>query len=184
MVTDTSRLASGSFIIFKNVETVLIKGHFWKHFSGVGLENLPKFKNLIIFEKRIDLTGNPKWLNQIEVIRAQKTHFIGLKSFNNLPQLIKMKLAFCGFDNFPYDFDSLKCLNYFQTGAHSFGEIDLSLIDLSRMTCLKFVEFHTWNKNLKGLPKGIDSVEKVKILHSNLTTEQKEILRKSVANKR
>lgn len=165
------------FKIFKNVETIVV-GYHWTTFSGIGLENFPKFKKLFVFAKKLDLSNNPKWLQKVEVIQAQKTHIIGLESFSQLPKIVKIKMAYGGFDNFPSDFESMKCLNFFQIGAYGNGKIDLTEIDLSNMPCLKFVQFQSWAKMIFGIPKGIEKIEKVKISHDNLTKEEKEILEK------
>ena len=170
------------FKIFKNVETVLITPSIdMVNFSGVGLENFPKFRNLSIFATIVDLTNNPKWLRQVEIFEAQKSHISGLKSFKQMPNLRKMELRYSGFDSFPKNFESMHCLNSFQLIAYSFNVIDLSKIDLSKLPCLKYIEFHSWDKGFIGIPKGIESVEKVKISHGNLTKDEKNKL-KSVAN--
>lgn len=167
--------------IFKNVERISIRG---VNSNGiVGLEMFPKLRILeteMLWE--FDLSNSPKWLNNIEVIHSNKTKFVGLNSFKQLPNLKELKISFSGFEPFPKDFESLKCLNYFQTGAHRFGDIDLNKINLSNMNCLEYVEFHTWWENLKGIPKGIDNISKVKIHHGNLTKKEKEILKNKTSD--
>ena len=164
--------------IFENVEMVKISGLNSKNITGLNL-----FSKLKIIDTEMlwefDLSSSPKWLEKIEVIHANKTKFIGLTSFKQLPNLKELKIGFSGFEPFPKDFASLKCLNYFQTGAHRFGDIDLSEIDLQKLPCLKYIEFHSWWKNLKGIPKGIESIDKVKIHHSNLTEIEKATLNKT-----
>jgi len=164
--------------IFENVERISLRGINSQHITG--LEVFPKLKILetdMLWE--FDLSNAQKWLRGIEVIHSNKTKFIGLKSFNELPNLKELKISFSGFVPFPKDFSNLKCLNYFQSTAHRFGEIDLNKIDLTKMPCLKYVEFHSWWKNLKGIPRGIEKIEKVKIHHGNLTENEKEILNES-----
>ncbi|MBL4706403.1 MAG: hypothetical protein JKY54_17880 [Flavobacteriales bacterium] len=164
------------FGIFKNVEFLILASIDWRMIQGLSV--FPKLKGVEFRGKTIDLSDNPKWLAQIEVIHAQKSKIIGLKSFKSLPKLKELRIAFSGFDVFPSDFESMKCLQYFQTGAHTHGEINLAAIDLSNMPCLEFVEFQSWDKNMTGIPVGIDSVRKVKVHHGNLTEDEKLLLKK------
>ena len=75
------------------------------------------------------LVSEIKWIKNIEVIHANKTKFSGLNSFNQMPNLREVKLSFSGFDSFPSDFNNLRYLSYFQSGAHTFCEIDLNQLD-------------------------------------------------------
>ena len=162
--------------MFENIERIRLRG-----INSNNIFGLEMFNKLRILETEMlwefDLSNNPKWLKNIEIIHSNKTKFIGLNSFKQLPNLKEVKISFSGFEPFPKDFESLKCLKYFQTGAHRFGEIILSEIDLSKMNCLEYVELHSWWKNLKGIPKGIETVNKVKIHHGNLSKREKEILK-------
>jgi len=93
--------------------------------------------------------------------------------------LIEFKFEGTSFNTFPTDFNSLQCLKYFKT--HSSNDlIDLSKIDLSKMPCLEFVQFHSWRDNLSGVPKGINQVKTVKVTHTNLTDEEKIKLKKGL----
>lgn len=159
--------------VFKNIERIRVRG-----VNSNNIRGLEVFSKLRIIETEMlwefDLSNTPKWLEKIEVIHANKTKFIGLNSFKQLPNLRELKISFSGFEPFPKDFISLKCLSHFETGANRFGSIDLKEIDLSKMPCLEYVEFHSWWKNITGIPKGIESVEKIKIHHGNLTKKEKE----------
>ena len=163
--------------IFENVERISLRG-----INSNNIFGLEMFNKLKILETQMlwefDLSNNPKWLKNIEIIHSNKTKFIGLKSFKQLPNLKEIVISFSGFEPFPKDFESLKCLKHFQTSAHRFGEINLNNIDLNKMNCLDYVEFHSWWKNIRGIPKGIRNVKKVIIHHGNLTKSEKEILKK------
>jgi len=161
--------------MFENVEYIFVEAINYKNIQG--LELFPKLKIIRAEEERFIIDNNSTWISKIEIFHANKTEISGLKSFKQMPNLKQMKISFSGFDVFPADFSSLKCLNYFQTGAHTFGEIDLSNLDLSEMPCLKFVEFHSWRTNLKGIPTGLEHIETVKINHGNLTKDEKEKLK-------
>lgn len=163
--------------IFENVESVYLEAINNKNVQG--LEIFPKLRVLKAEEERFEFSNETKWIKNIEVIHVNKTKFSGLKSFNQMPNLREIKLSFSGFDNFPSDFNNLKCLSYFQIGAHTFCEIDLNQLDFTKMTCLKYAEFQSWKKNLKGIPSGIDKIETVKISHPNLTKTEKEKLNKT-----
>lgn len=165
-----------NFSKFKNVETLTIGYMDWD--TVVINEVFPNLKKLNLFGKYLSLDNNPSWLKNIEVIHAEKSKIIGLKSFRQTPNLIEFKIGFSGFDHFPSDFNSLKRLKYFQTGAHTHGTIDLTKISVENMPCLKFVEFHSWRGNLSGIPKGIESVKTVKVHHTNLTKEEKAKLKR------
>lgn len=161
--------------LFENVEYIFIEAINYNNTQG--LELFPKLRKIRAEGERFLIDENSAWISKIEIFHANKTEISGLKSFKQMPNLKEMKISFSGFDVFPSDFSSLKCLNYFQTGAHTFGEIDLSKLDLSEMPCLKFVEFHSWRTNIKGIPTGIDQIETVKISHGNLTKTEKEKLK-------
>ncbi|PIQ16231.1 MAG: hypothetical protein COW67_04125 [Flavobacteriales bacterium CG18_big_fil_WC_8_21_14_2_50_32_9] len=163
--------------IFENVETIYLEAI--NHKNVQGLEVFPKLRILKAEEERFELSEHTKWIKNIEVIHVNKTKFSGLKSFNQMPNLRVLKLSFSGFDTFPSNFNNLKCLSYFQTGAHTFCEIDLTKLDFSEMTCLKYVEFQSWRENIKGIPNGIEKVKTVKISHPNLTNTEKEKLKKA-----
>ncbi|KXX66939.1 hypothetical protein [Flammeovirga sp. SJP92] len=163
--------------IFENVESVYLEAINNKNVQG--LEVFPRLRILKAEEERFEFSEETKWIRNIEVIHVNKTKFSGLKSFKQIPKLREIKLSFSGFDNFPSDFETLKCLSYFQTGAHNFCEIDLTQLDFSKMACLKYVEFQSWRGNLNGIPSGIGKIEKVKISHPNLTKEEKEELNKT-----
>jgi hypothetical protein len=101
---------------------------------------------------------------------------IGL--ITQMPGLKEMKLSFSGFDAFPSDFDSLKCLSYFESRAHAFCQVDLALLNLAEMKCLKYIEFQSRSDNMNGIPNGIDDIKTVKMGHPNLTKKEKEELKK------
>ena len=161
---------------FKNVETLIIGKIDWDTVTITDV--FPKLKRLELKGKFLNLAGNPSWLKRIEIIHAKKSKIIGLNSFKQTPNLVKLKMEFSGFDKFPSDLNSLKCLKYFKTEAHQHGTIDLTKINLDNMPCLKFVQFHSWRDNLLGIPQGIDSIESVKIYHTNLTIEEKRKLKR------
>lgn len=163
------------FKIFENVDRVYLLGY------GKNVQGLDIFPALRVLQAEgvyFQFDRNSKWLEDIEVIEVNKSEFLGIKSFKQLPNLREIRLSFSGFDSFPSDFESLKCLTYFQTGAHTTGEIDLTKLDLSSMKCLSYVEFHSWRENIKGVPKGIDHIETVNISHPNLTKVEKSGLKK------
>lgn len=162
------------FKIFKNVETLILGYIDWDTVT-VG-DIFPNLKQIKLWGKFLDVSNNPKWLETVEVIHAQKSQIIGLKSFKQTPNLIEFEVAFSGFDSFPSDFTSLKCLKYFQIAAHFYGTIDLSNITLDKMPCLHFVEFQTWGDGISGIPLGIENVKTVKVPHANLTAEEKATL--------
>jgi len=161
--------------MFKNVETLTLGRIDWLGVSGI--EMFPKLKNLNLMGKQLDLRHQPKWLNRIEVFHAQKSTITGLESFGSMPNLKMLKFQFSAFDEFPADFESLSCLQYFQIGAYTNGKVDLSTIDLSEMPCLKFAEFHSWHKNLSGIPTGINRIKTLKVHHDNLTDEENATLK-------
>lgn len=163
--------------IFENVESIYLEAI--NHKNVQGLDIFPRLRIIKAEEERFELNENTKWIENIEIIHANKTKISGLNSFNQMPNLREIKLSFSGFDTFPSDFDNLKCLTYFQTGAHSFCEIDLTQLDFSEMVCLKYVEFQSWRENLNGIPSGIGEIETVKISHPNLTKKEKEKLNKT-----
>lgn len=163
--------------IFENVESVYLEAI--NHKNVQGLEIFPRLRILKAEEERFELNEHTKWIENVEVIHANKTKFSGLKSFNQMRNLREIKLNFSGFDIFPSDFDNLKCLSYFQTGAHTFCEIDLTLLDFTEMPCLKSVEFQSWRENMKGIPNGLKNIKTVKISHPNLTKTEKEELKKT-----
>lgn len=152
--------------IFENVEAVYLRSV--NHHNVQGLEIFPQLKFLKAEEERFELTENTRWLAGIEVIDVNKTKFTGIKSFKQIPNLKECRMSFSGFDYFPADFESLKCLSYFQTGAHTFGNIDLAQLDLTNMPCLKYVEFHSWNDNISGIPKGTNHIKTVKIKYPKM----------------
>ncbi len=158
--------------IFKNVESVYLEAINFKNVQG--LDVFPKLKILKAEEERFKINENAKWMKRIEVIHINKTSFSGLISFDQMPNLREIRMSFSGFDTFPSDFENLKCLTYFQTGAHTFGEIDLTKLDFTNMPCLRHVEFQSWKKNILGIPNGLKKVETVKISHPNLTDSEKE----------
>lgn len=163
--------------IFENVESVYLEAINNENVQG--LEVFPKLIIIKAEEERFELNKDTKWIKNIEVIHINKTKISGLKSFNLMPNLREIKLSFSGFDTFPSDFDKLKCLSYFQTGAHTFCEIDLTQLDLTKLPCLKYVEFQSWRENLNGIPSGIENVETIKISHPNLTEKEKKELNKT-----
>lgn len=162
--------------IFENVESVYL--YAINHKNVQGLEVFPKLRILKAEEERFEFSDETKWIEKLEVIHVNKTKFSGIKSFNQMPNLRELKISFSGFDSFPQDFSNLTCLTYFQTGAHTFCEIDLGQLNFSEMRCLKYAEFQSWRENLKGVPKGIEHVKTVKISHPNLTEKEKEKLGK------
>lgn len=158
--------------IFENVESVYLEAI--NHKNVQGLEVFQRLRIIKAEEERFELNEDTKWIKNIEVIHVNKTKVSGLRSFNQMPNLREIKLSFSGFDTFPSDFENLKCLSYFQTGAHTFCEIDLAQLDLTKLPCLKYVEFQSWRENLNGIPSGIEKIETMKISHPNLT-EKKEL---------
>lgn len=163
--------------IFENVESVYLEAINNKNVQG--LEVFPKLRILKAEAERFDFNKEPKWIKKIEVIHANKTKFSGLKSFSQMPRLREVRLSFSGFDVFPIDFDSLKCLSYFETGAHTFCDIDLAKLNFTELNCLKYVEFQSWRENLNSIPIGIEKIKTVKISHPNLTHKEKEKLNKT-----
>lgn len=163
--------------IFENVNSVYLEGI--NHRNVKGLEIFPKLRILKAEDENFIINEETKWLNKIEVIQVNKTKFIGIKSFNELPNLREVRFSFSGFDTWPTDFEKLNCLTYFQTGAHTFGSINLSELDFQNMKCLRYVQFQSWEKNIKGIPSGIEHIEVVKISHPNLTLKEKDKLNKT-----
>ena len=159
-----------AFSAFKNIETITLKRIDWNEVTGLDL--FPNLKNIKFLGKIVNLENNPKWLKNIEIIHAEKSQFNGLKSFNQLPNLKELKFAFSGFDKFPSDFENLQCLKHFETGAHQ-GKIDLSKINLKNMPCLQYVKFHSWRKNLTGIPMNIDRIKNHSVHHGNLTEKDR-----------
>ncbi len=160
----------------ENVEFLHVGYIDWREVNGLDL--FPKLKGVRFWGKTVDLSDNPKWLQNIEVIEAEKSRLIGLKSFKSLPKLKEIRFAFSTFDVFPSNFESMQCLQKCSFGAYlGRDSIDLNRIDLSKMPCLEYGEFHSWHKNFKGLPKGMDGVKTVKVLHGNLTEEEKQRLK-------
>lgn len=161
--------------IFENVESLYLQAI--NHKNVQGLEIFPKLRMLRAEEERLEIDENTKWIKNIEVLNAGKTKFSGLKSFNQMPNLKEVRLSFSGFDTFPSDFKTLKCLKYFEIGAHTFGEIDLTQLNLQNMACLEFIAFQSWRENINGIPNGFSRIKTVKINHPNLTKTEKEQLK-------
>lgn len=157
--------------LFENVERISIEG-INRH-NPKGLDNFPKLKVLEIEEGRIELTGTEKWPGRIEVLAANKTKFIGIKSFTAMPNLKKVVISFSGFDVFPKDFESMKYLTHFQSEAHTFGKVNLNEMHLELMPCLRFFSIHSWNDNVTGIPSGMERVKTIQIQHGKLKNKEK-----------
>jgi len=160
------------FKIFKNVEFLVIGYIDWDLING--LEIFPKLKGLELLGKTIDVSSNPSWLKNIEILHASKTHLIGLESFKSMPNLKEIDFGYGKFSPFPSDFNSLKCLISFKLGAVQ-GIIDLNPFDLNQTPCLETLDLLSWG-GLKGLPKGIENIKNLSIKHPNLTKEEKDKL--------
>ena len=159
------------FAVFKNVESVLIHNTIGIH----GLDIFPKLKTIGFYASEINLDTDEEWLNRIEILYAGKTRFHGLESFQDVSNLKILRLEYSGFEIFPKDLETLKCLQKLSLGSYLFGEIDLNSIDLSNNVCLKEVSFHTWYNTLSGMPSGLSksNIEKLEINHQRLTESEK-----------
>jgi len=160
------------FRIFENVEKITLSAR-----HGIkGLDIFPKLKEVEFFDSVIKIDTAEMWVQRIEIFSAGKTKVEQLKSFKSLPNLVHIKMGFSGFDKFPSDIESLKCLKELELGAYMFGPLDLGTIDLSKFHCLIKATFQTWYESLNGIPKGLNDTTKpleLQISHKNLTTEEK-----------
>lgn len=88
-------------------------------------------------------------------------------------------MGYSGFEIFPKDFDTLKCLKYCAFSQY-FRKINLSEIDISKNPCLEGITFQTYTKNVfSGIPTGLDSSKYVKVYvnYYELSAENKKILK-------
>ncbi len=166
------------FGIFPNVETVVLENI--NHRNVVGLDVFKNLKRLRLSELRLDIPPQAEWPEKIVVLEALKTEISGIENFSRFRNMKYMDMSFSGFDRFPEGFENMECLQFFTTGAHRFGDIDLSTIDLSGLDCLLELKFHTWYDNMVGIPKGIEEKKnkaKLNIHHQKLTDAEKQILK-------
>jgi hypothetical protein len=165
------------FAVFENVERVMISTR-----SGVkGLDKFPKLKEITFFDSEVKVDTTEKWLKRIKIFNADKTRIIGLGSFRYMPNLVSLHMGFSGFDMWPKDIQNLECLQTLILGAHCFGEVNLSTIDLSNFKCLKKAIFSTWYNTLSGLPAGLDDTSKIielEVSHEKLTRAEKSEIKK------
>ena len=173
------------FKVFENVEQVILKDVWSKDYqkgkSIYGLDIFPKLKTVVFWGCSVTLDPTAKWLKRIEKIYAEKTNIAGMDSFSATPDLHELYMAFSGFNVFPKNIESLKCLSKVTFGAYTFGNINLADIDVSKLPCLQYIEFLTWTDNMTGIPVGIEtsSLKTVKIHHQKLTDKEKEIIKKA-----
>jgi hypothetical protein len=158
---------------FINVEILIIQNSGGK---VLNLDYFPNLKSLFIEESRVKFSKR-SGLQHIRNLYANKSEVIGIKSFSYLPQLRTVYMTYSGFDKFPTKFEELNMLCSFVTGATTFGQIDLNLLDLQLNKCLENAQFHTWNNNIKGIPRNFHNLKSIKIEHPNLTEEEKEKLK-------
>ncbi|MEO7990147.1 MAG: hypothetical protein ABI663_11430 [Chryseolinea sp.] len=165
------------FGIFENVEKITLSAR-----HGIkGLDIFPNLMEVEFFESVIEIDTTEKWVQRIEIFSAGKTKIEQLKSFQYLPNLVRITMSFSGFDKFPSDIESLNCLKELEFGAYMFGPLDLGTIDLSKFSCLKKVTFQTWYESLTGIPKGLSDTMKLlelDISHKKLTTEERAKIKK------
>jgi hypothetical protein len=165
------------FRIFENVEKITLSTR-----HGIkGLDIFPKLKEVEFFDSVLKIDTAEMWLQRIEIFSTEKTKIEQLKSFQSLPNLVKIKMSFSGFDKFPSDIESLNCLKELEVGAYMFGLLDLGTIDLSKFGCLKKVTFQTRYESLTGIPKGLSDTTKMlelDVSHKNLTTEERAKIKK------
>ena len=131
---------------------------------------------LILQESQVTFTRK-SGLDQIVHLYAKKTEINGIKSFSWLPKLTSAYLVDSGFSEFPSHFGKLKKLCSFVSGATTSGEIDLNNLDFKLNPCLEIIEFHSWNNNMKGIPKNFENLKSIKIEHPNLTEEERKRLK-------
>lgn len=164
-----------SFKIFENIEKVYLRAG-----SGTkGLDNYHKLREIEFFDTKAEIDPGDKWLRGIRIFKATKTQVHGLTSFTSMPNLTHLELTYAGFDRFPLHLDSLRCLQELILASTS-GNLDLAIIDLSRLPHLRKAEFVTWTNNLSGIPKGLeDSTTNVELTvdHQRLTKREKNKLR-------
>ena len=160
------------YAVFKHVESISVESR-----NGIyGLDAFPNLRSIHFFGSVIHFNTNEKWLDNLEVLSAEKTKFIGLESFQSTPNLQIIHMAYSGFDEFPKDLGSLACLHKLTLGAYMFGEIDLNQLDLSKNKCLKTATFQTWYNSLSGIPQGIltSNIQKIEVHHQQMTQPEKE----------
>ncbi|KAA3622837.1 MAG: hypothetical protein DWQ02_25495 [Bacteroidetes bacterium] len=152
--------------VFDQVDKVFLQAI--NHKNVQGLEHLPNLKYLVAEEERFQWDSTTTWIQNLEVIIANKTSIAGLNSFRRIPNLKQILLSFSGFEEFPQDIGFLECLSFVDIGAHTFGSIDLSKINFSQSNCIQEIAFHSWHKNITGLPIGWENIPNVNINHQIL----------------
>lgn len=172
------------FKVFINVEKVTLQDVLtkdWRQGKIIhGLDMFPKLKTVVFWGSSIHLDPTAKWLKKVEVLHAEKTNIQGIKDFSEIPNLHVLYLAYSSFNEFPKNIESLKCLSELTLGAYSFGNINLTDIDLSQLPCLKKLDIVTWSNNMTGIPEGLETsnLQTVKIHHQKLTQTEKDIIKK------
>jgi hypothetical protein len=160
--------------IFENVEELEIR--MGMRPSVVGLGHFPKLKFLNAEECYFFVDSSSVWLSNLEVLVAIKSKIIGLESFGQMKHMRELRLSYSGIEPLPSCFEKMKCLEHFVLGV-PISKVDLNQFDFTEMSCLDFVQILSWNNLITGIPKGVSSVEIVKISHPSLTQEEKERLR-------
>jgi hypothetical protein len=164
-----------SFKVFENIEKV----HLSDWTGTKGLDNYQKLKEIEFFDTKAQIDPRDKWLRGIRIFKATKTQVHGLTSFTSMPNLTHLELTYAGFDRFPLHLDSLRCLQTLILASTS-GNLDLAMIDLSRLPHLRKAEFVTWTNNLSGIPQGLeDSTTNVELIvvHQQLTKGEENKIR-------
>ena len=173
---------STEFEIFKNVEALLIAGQ--GDIDTIILHDIfPKLKFIDIREARLDVRKSNAWLKNIKYLNAFQAEIIGLKNFNQAPNLEQINLGIACFSPFPKDIEVLHCLKKIEIQTWGKDSIDLNQIDFSQMPCLLYAYFQTWSDaktcTMVGIPKGIKNRTDINVYinHQRLTKQEKAILK-------
>ncbi len=161
---------------FRNVEKLRIVGINRNNIFG--LHYFPKLKELILEETKLIITDSTLWTANIEKLTTNKTKILGVKSFQQFPNLKELNMSFSGFDSFPKDFNSLSKLNYASFAGHTFGFINLTEIDINKLKNLKFFEVVCWFDKISGIPIGLNNKVCTKINYEGILQQDRKNLNK------
>lgn len=164
-----------------------------EHVELIGVDTIanlsifPQLKTLSLWEcYGVVIDENEEWLKKLEGLYIAKSISIqGVSSFENIPNLKELNLQHSGFKVFPQHINFLKCLQSITLGAY-IGDLDLTSIDLTKLSLLKRMEVVSWVNSVKGFPKGIATSQfsLLNIDHPNLSKKEKNIIKEYNKNKR
>ena len=169
--------------VFKNIEQISFIGQQRGDNDTLlkGLKSFSKLVSINLWGVNLSFKDIETEVSNLTRMRVEKSKVTNFNEIRNLSELNSIYMFHSGLDSLPKNWKNLSCLKKININSHSWGQLDLSEINLHQLNCIEEIEFTTIIDQITGIPEGTDekSLKKIKIRHPKLTSEEKEMIKAS-----